>query len=91
MERFCVYVDWFAPRNDDLIREIGFDVIPDDEETCIYWDEKRPAVLVLSWNLEASDVLEARRIATETVVEGVGKVIPGSLGAVTVSPLDDDE
>lgn len=90
-ERFYVYVDWFAPRNDELIQKIGFDVIPDQEDACIYWDDKRPEVLVLSWTVEAPDYSAAKRIATEAVVEGVGNVIPGTLGKVQVHQIDDDD
>jgi hypothetical protein len=72
-----------------LVR-IGTDVIPDDE-TCVYWDERRSDVWVLSWNLSAPDETAAHRLAGDAVTQAIGRVVPGQFGDVTIYPRDDED
>jgi hypothetical protein len=92
--RYCAYVDWAARRvSDEVLARIGTDVIPDGEasETCIYWDERRPDILVISWNLDAPDESAAHRLAGDAIRQAVGQVVPGHLGDVTSYPVDDED
>ncbi len=92
--RYCVYVDWLARHaGDEVLGQIDDEIIPDDEasETCIYWDETRSDVLVISWNLDAASESSARDLARGAVTTAVGALVPGRPGAITVYPLEDDD
>ncbi|MCW2506150.1 MAG: hypothetical protein JWO79_4434 [Actinomycetia bacterium] len=93
METFVVYANWqaSAPFGEDTLAEISRQFRPDDEDTCIWIDERNDSILRICIDIEAADEAELNHLAEAAITEAARTVaLPGHIGDLTAFRSDDD-